>query len=194
MQRKWLTADQYCIFTWAVNCSTSTPDLIVWLDLFVCQFVYFYYDYRKLKPSLLQPLLRNLTLDVPRLSEDTKMPLKVFAIIPPKPLLIYLKVHISFDLFCDIVVYSCLLIIMSRTGSTTALVVGVVLLAPPRRRSFDSAGSCFGKFSEHWPKRLVLGTGLKPWQECYTPCTRYTYIQNNLFLKYAALLHLVSMF
>ncbi|KAI5618783.1 ryanodine receptor 2 isoform X1 [Silurus asotus] len=31
----------------------------------------------KLKPSLLQPLLRNLTVDVPQLSENTKMPLKV---------------------------------------------------------------------------------------------------------------------
>ncbi|XP_053365921.1 ryanodine receptor 2 [Clarias gariepinus] len=31
----------------------------------------------KLKPSLLQPLLRNLTVDVPQLSENTKMPLKL---------------------------------------------------------------------------------------------------------------------
>uniref|UniRef100_A0AAR2IQQ6 Ryanodine receptor 2b (cardiac) n=1 Tax=Pygocentrus nattereri TaxID=42514 RepID=A0AAR2IQQ6_PYGNA len=31
----------------------------------------------KLKPSLLQPLLRNLVLDVPQLTENTKMPLKL---------------------------------------------------------------------------------------------------------------------
>ncbi|XP_058254474.1 ryanodine receptor 2 isoform X2 [Hemibagrus wyckioides] len=31
----------------------------------------------KLKPSQLQPLLRNLTVDVPQLSENTKMPLKL---------------------------------------------------------------------------------------------------------------------
>ncbi|KAF5904193.1 ryanodine receptor 2-like, partial [Clarias magur] len=31
----------------------------------------------KLKPSLLQPLLRNLTIDIPQLSENTKMPLKL---------------------------------------------------------------------------------------------------------------------
>lgn len=48
----------------------------------ICVSVYaFVLFYRKLKPTLLQPLLRNLTVDVPKLSENTEMPLKVLIII-----------------------------------------------------------------------------------------------------------------
>jgi len=35
------------------------------------------HSHRKLNPSMLQFLLRNLVYDVPQLSENSKMPLKV---------------------------------------------------------------------------------------------------------------------
>lgn len=103
-------------------------------------------SHRKLKPSMLQSLLRNLVFDVPQLPENSKMPLKVWseneAFNKSKANWLFLVLITVISSTC-----SCWPIIMSRAGSTIVGVMDAVALAPPQRKNFVWPGGCFGGYS-----------------------------------------------